>query len=97
MRPSWAWSVGTAARQVCSMPILALGRRGSHATSRVAQASPRKGGRTRRFMRYRSEVPQSESGSGREPRPAAEEARPAACFLGYTADSDRVGSAAVAW
>jgi hypothetical protein len=62
----------------------------------VASGGNIQGGRTRRFMRYRSEVPRPESGrkSGREPRPAAEESRPAACFLRYTADSDRVGSAA---
>jgi hypothetical protein len=64
-----------AAEQVCSDADLAFRHKGSRATSRVAQASPREARRTRRFMRYRIEVPRSESGRGREPRSAAEESR----------------------
>jgi hypothetical protein len=56
------------------MPIWRSGTQRFHATSRVAQGIARESGGTRRFMRYRIEVPQPESerGSGRELKPEAE-------------------------
>ena len=94
----WARSVGTAAQQVSLMLDLAFGRKGFRATSRVAQIIPLEG-RTCRFMKYHLRAPQPVTGcrGGRETPLAAEESRQASCFLRYTADSDRVGSAALAW
>jgi len=62
-----------AAQQMGLMPDLAFGRKGYHATSRVAQALPREGGRARRFMKYHLQAPQPESGrrNGRKTRPGA--------------------------
>src|ERR1700732_733879 len=81
------------------MHQLAARHEGSHATSQVAQALLREGGRMRRFMNYHLQVPQPVTGcrGGREAPPAAEESQPAACVPRYKADSDRVGWVALAW
>ena len=88
-----------AAQQMGLMPDLAFGRKGFHATSRVAQALLREGGRTPRFMKYHLQVSQPVTGcrGGREALPAAEESQPAACVPRYKADSGRVGWFALAW
>ncbi len=80
------------------MQQLAARDEGSHATSQVAQALPREGGRTHRFMKYHLQVSQPVTGcrGGRE-APAAEESQPAASVPRYKADSDRVGWVALAW
>ena len=81
------------------MPDLAFGRKGFHATSRVAQALPREGGRARRFMKYHLQAPQPESGrrNGRKTRHGAKESQSAACVPRDKADSGRVGWVALAW
>ena len=81
------------------MQQLAARDEGSHATSQVAQALLREGGRMRRFMNYHLQVPQPVTGctGGREAPAAAEETQPAACVPRYKADSDRVGWVALAW